>query len=477
MQLADAGRSGVLDVEVDSVEPDPIARRREADANRDVAAERRLIRIDVEPQVVRERHDAIGQATGDRAPMRRARRSREPRATDAAARSAPSTRRERRPRDRSAKRKRSAWHLRRHDREQAIGVDLIADRDVELAHRARLARPHGVLHLHRLEHDERSAGGDRLPRPRPSTLTTLPGIGAVNAPLTAATFASGNRGRSTSASCAPSSSTHVRSRIATDARMPAMTAVLDEPQPIASTPKLETCVVLPPIARSIPPRRCARPIAELDRVAADVVRDPLVREPDVAPARPAPTRADRGGARCRRASRRSRRCAGDRDPAASPRARRRGCRGSACRARRRGMPGARGCARAARDSSRPRAARSARVRAAVAAPPRRASAPTRSACRSSSRSGCRPRCRPRRRARRGSRSEHRRRARARSSADSRDRRPRRTAGPRSPSRAAAGSSGTRSPRAIRICSRTRSRPVTSSVTGCSTCSRVLTSRK
>ena len=36
--------------------------------------------------------------------------------------------------------------------------------------------------------------------------------------------------------------------------------------------------------------------------------------------------------------------------------------------------------------------------------------------------------------------------------------------------------GHRSPAAISICSRTRSRPVTSSVTGCSTCSRVFISR-
>ena len=73
----------------------------------------------------------------------------------------------------------------------------------------------------------------------------------------------------------------------------------------------------------------------------------------------------------------------------------------------------------------------------------------------------------------------RRRAACRSSAGSRARGPRRTAGPRSPSRAAAARVGSRarSPRAIRICSRTRSRPVVSSVTGCSTWRRVLTSRK
>jgi signal transduction protein with GAF and PtsI domain len=43
--------------------------------------------------------------------------------------------------------------------------------------------------------------------------------------------------------------------------------------------------------------------------------------------------------------------------------------------------------------------------------------------------------------------------------------------------AASGSMVSRSPRAIRSCSSTRSRPVTSSVTGCSTCRRVFISMK
>ena len=72
------------------------------------------------------------------------------------------------------------------------------------------------------------------------------------------------------------------------------------------------------------------------------------------------------------------------------------------------------------------------------------------------------------------------RARCRPAAGSRGPGPRRRPGPRSRARrgeTSPWSSGSRSPAAIRSCCSTRSRPVTSSVTGCSTCSRVFISMK
>ena len=101
--------------------------------------------------------------------------------------------------------------------------------------------------------------------------------------------------------------------------------------------------------------------------------------------------------------------------------------------------------------------------------------------RASSRSAGSPSCRSRARGRSAPAARAASRAPCRCAAGSRPPAPRRTAAPRSRGPAMRTScparQGSGSPRATRNCSSTRSSPVTSSVTGCSTCSRVFISMK
>ncbi len=123
-----------------------------------------------------------------------------------------------------------------------------------------------------------------------------------------------------------------------------------------------------------------------------------------------------------------------------------------------------------------------RAPSAAARLPQPISARRRSAWPAWGRSTSRPRRRRarRRRCARPGRVAARRRAAARSRAGSRSPDPRRRGAPRSRGRAARvapARSGSGSPAAIRDLQRTRSSPVTISVTGCSTCRRVFISRK
>ena len=79
------------------------------------------------------------------------------------------------------------------DGQDFSGGDLRAGPDVDLGDRAGRRRGHGVLHLHRLEHEDDAPAATCWPAST-ATFTTVPGIGASRLPLATASAGSTKRG-------------------------------------------------------------------------------------------------------------------------------------------------------------------------------------------------------------------------------------------------------------------------------------------
>ena len=83
------------------------------------------------------------------------------------------------------------------------GATCCADGDVDLGDRAVVRRGHGVLHLHRLEHQHGVARRHVGAGSTATTLTTVPGIGASRLPLATASAGSVNRGAPATSATSP----------------------------------------------------------------------------------------------------------------------------------------------------------------------------------------------------------------------------------------------------------------------------------
>ena len=176
------------DRELDRVEPHHRGRRLEPRADLDPAAERVVIGIELEPERVRDRRDPGGQPQPGR-PRGRGRRRQGAQARGRRRFRSRGRRRGRRARahdGRDDEQRRAPAHAGVTIASRRSAVDLIAHRDVDRAHDARRRARAPCA-------PSSSPRARRAPcRPRPpgldatSTLTTLPGIGAMSPPATPA---------------------------------------------------------------------------------------------------------------------------------------------------------------------------------------------------------------------------------------------------------------------------------------------------